>query len=48
MQPFAEVAATLADDVNKQIIERDEVIGELKRILQSFGALDQVLNRLSP
>lgn len=48
MQPFAEVAATLADDVNKQIVERDEVIGELKRILQSFGALDQVLNRLSP
>jgi len=48
MQPFAEVAQLLGDQQFTDLIDREEIVTELKRILQSFGALDSVITKLQP
>ena len=48
MQPFAEVAQLLGNEQFTDLLDREEIITELKRILQSFGALDMVMMRIQP
>jgi hypothetical protein len=46
MQPFAEVGIILADKTLAEVVDREEILQELKRILTEFNALDLVLTKL--
>jgi len=45
MQPFAEIASYVVDEQYKAVPRRDEILAELKRMLQQFTALESVLQK---
>ncbi len=46
MQPFAEIAQLLGNSLYAAIADREVIISELRRILQSYGALEQIIAKL--